>query len=200
MAVIKRISRFVIKLLRSKFNRNKHFTIICDSCVAGVMYNELSLQFQTPTINLYIRADDFIKFVSDLRFYFDHELCQIFKENISFPVAKLADIEIYFMHYHSFEDAKVKWNERKIRVNYDNLFVIMTENEGCGLTHLKKFDQLSFKKKVVFTHKKYDEIESAYYIKGFDSDTELGNIILDSNSFGKRYYDQFSWLKWLNGK
>lgn len=198
MAVIKKISRFFIRLFRRAFNRNKNFTIISDSCVAGVVYNELKIQFQTPTINLYIRADDFIKFIGNLKFYFDQELIQVFKDNIPFPVATLADIEIYFMHYHSFEDAKEKWNERKKRINYDNLFVVMTENEGCSRTHIKQFNQLSFNKKVLFTHKKYNDFKSTYYIKGFDSETELGNIISESNFLGKRYYDQFSWLKWLN--
>ena len=42
--------------------KNKDFTIISHNCVGGVIYHDLGLKFNTPTINLFFMAKDFIKY------------------------------------------------------------------------------------------------------------------------------------------
>lgn len=74
----------------------------------------------------------------------------------------------------------------------------MTENELCSYDVLEQFDKLPYTQKIVFTHMSYPKIKSSFYIKGFESNKELGNIFDYSNRLGKRYYDQFDWIKWLN--
>lgn len=49
--------------------KNRDFSIICSNCVGGVIYHELNLPFLSPTINLFIKPSDYIKFVSNLNFY-----------------------------------------------------------------------------------------------------------------------------------
>lgn len=59
------------------------------------------------------------------------------------------------MHYKTFEDAKEKWDSRKNRLNYNNLFIICTDRDGCTYEQIKRFDQLTYKNKIMFTHKLY---------------------------------------------
>ena len=50
------------------------FSIICSSCIGGIIYHRLGLKFLTPTINLWFNQKDFIKFISNLQYYLDQKL------------------------------------------------------------------------------------------------------------------------------
>ena len=54
--------------------KNKDFTIISHNCVGGVIYHDLGLKFNTPTINLFFMAKDFIKFCNNLIHYLNCEM------------------------------------------------------------------------------------------------------------------------------
>lgn len=51
--------------------KNNEFSIISDTCVGGIIYHRLGLQFSSPTINLGIGedVDSFIDFVENLYDY-----------------------------------------------------------------------------------------------------------------------------------
>ena len=94
-----------------------------------------------------------------------------------------------------------KWKERLSRLNKDNLFIILTERDGCTYENLCEFDNLPYKNKIVFTHRPYDNIKSAVYVRGFESQGECGILSgFRGKYFGKRYYDDFDYVKWFNGK
>jgi len=198
--MIKKIYRKIFKYIQRAKLKNHNFTIICDSCVGGVICSELNEAFYTPTINLSMNGRNFIRFLKNIELYLSQEIIEVNDSGCIFPVGRLLDINLYFVHSDSFHEAKQQWDKRKVRMNYSNLFIVMTENDGCNYSELKDFDELQFKNKVVFTHIKYPEINSAFYIKGFESANEIGNIIEYETFYGKRYYDQFSWVKWLNQK
>ena len=54
--------------------------------------------------------------------------------------------------------------------------------------------------KVVFTHKPYPELKSAFYIKGFENEGEVGDLFTFSGWNGEKYYDQFDYVSWFNQK
>ena len=123
------------------------------------------------------------------------------KENIDYPVGMLDDIKLYFVHYESEEQARSKWIERSKRINLENLFILMTDRDGCTKDDLIEFDNLPYKNKIVFTHVPYDDIKSAVYIKGFEKDNEVGMCFKFKNRFtGKKYYDDFDYVSWFNNK
>lgn len=84
---------------------NTNITILCNICIGGMMLNDLGLRFNTPTINLFISPSDFVKFISNLDEYINMELIEN-TQNDMYPVGRLGDISIKFMHYKSFSDAK----------------------------------------------------------------------------------------------
>lgn len=102
------------------------------------------------------------------------------------------------MHYESWDQAKKKWCERIKRFNKQNIFIIMRETQSCEYSDLLKFDSLPYKNKVVFTHKNYPEIKSSFYIKGFENKGYINYLHLYQGYFGKRYLDQFDYVKFLN--
>lgn len=191
-----------LRLIRVKFNKyklkNKDFTIISSNCIGGIISNELNQKFMSPTINLFFYPNDFIKFINDIEFYLSEELKVKIQDKFNYPIGILRDIEIHFMHYESFELAKAKWEERAKRVNYNNLFVIMTDRDNCTEKTIKAFDEVPIKNKVIFTNKEYKQFSSTFYIKGFEKENSVGHLFEYCGINGKKYYDQFDYINWFN--
>lgn len=189
--------KIYIQRKRRKF-KNQHVSILASNCNGGIILHDLGLRFDTPTINLYFHPSDFIKFISDINYYLAQEPIEIESE-CRFPVGKLDDITVYFMHYSSFDEAKRKWQERKERIHKDNLFVMMTDQNGCTHEDMLAFDALPFPNKVIFTHRPCPEIHSAVYIKGFENNSEVGVLSDWKPGFWKRrWIDDFDYVSFLN--
>lgn len=180
--------------------KNKDFTIIASNCCGTFVYYDMGLPYLSPTINLTIRMDDFVRLAENLEWYLEQEFVEAErKENC--PVGILGDIKIDFVHYDTFEEGVLKWEERKKRINWDNLFFMGVEKDGCTYETIKRFDELPYENKVIFTHVRYPEFSSAYYIKGFEDRNELGVITFYKKQFLKRrYLDDFDYVGFLNGK
>lgn len=123
-------------------------TIISQNCIGGVFYHDLGMQFLSPTINLFIREPDFVRFALNLRHYMECTLEMRWEEE--YPVGRLDDIEIYFMHYETCKEAKELWNRRKQRINWDKIVVLSTDREGFDETVFRKWKQIPYPK-VLFT-------------------------------------------------
>lgn len=121
----------------------------------------------------------------------------------NYPVGILGDgrkkITLYFQHYQTFKQAKEKWNDRKKRVNFSNLFVIMTDRDGTDENILKQFDQLPFKNKVILTGKEHPKIKSSLYIPNCLDDNQLGDVFHKNFLTGKSKLDEFDFVGFLNG-
>ena len=193
---INRSLHFIRNLFSRYRLKNKDVTIISNNCIAGVMYHDLKLQFRTPTINLFFKdAKNFLKYVNNLEYYNGLDIIEA-KGNYSYPVGKLEDVEIHFLHYQSFDEAKSCWDERKKRINYNNLMVLMTDQEkGETREILEKFSSIPYPK--IYLTNKVLEYDWSVYISGFDKQECLGNTI-EYSKYGKRYYEQFDYVDFLN--
>ena len=179
--------------------KNKDFSLIASNCNGAFILHDLGLRFNSPTVNLFLYPSDFVKYAQNLKYYSSLELEFIKKENIDYPVGKLGDIEIYFMHYKTEEEARQKWIDRTSRINYDNIFILMTDRDGCSKKDLENFDKLECKNKVIFTHVLHKDIKSSYYIKGFEKEEQVGHLFeFKSDDTGEKYYDDFDYIEWFN--
>lgn len=191
-------SIFIGRKLKKKV-QNKKVSVISQNCVGGVVCHDCGLRFNSPTINLWIPAEEFVEFVKDLKKYLESPLVDI-SMNSLYPIGLLGGkIHIHFLHYESFENAKKKWIERAQRVNFENLRIVMTENDGCSYSTLQRFDLLPYKK-IVLTYKKYFDIRSSIYIPGFERDHRVSCPLEWIGFFGKKYIDFVDWTHFLNGK
>lgn len=196
--------RLFFRNIYNKRNRrrlkNRSFSVISSNCNGGCMLHDLGMRFNSPFVNLWMKAGDFVKFLKRPDYYFGCDMTFTEEDGISYPIGVLDDIRLYFQHYKTPEEAKAKWLERASRINYDNLFVMMSERDGCTYDTLREFDALPYKNKVVFTHIPYPEIKSAYYISGWESADSIG-ICLNYKGKGsvKKYYDDFDYVSWFNG-
>lgn len=178
--------------------KNENFTIIASNCSGMFMYYDLGLEYLTPTVNLSMDMNDFVKMVGNLEWYMNQIMVDA-QADTGCPVGILGDIRINFIHYDSFEEGFHKWEERKRRINWDNLFIVGSEQDGCSYETIRNFDRLPYKNKVIFTHVEYPEFSSAYCIKGFKKKTELGTITnYKKQILKRRYLDAFDYISFLN--
>ena len=184
--------------------KNKDFSLISNNCNGGVLSHELGLRFNSQFVNLAIFSEEYIKYLENFDYY--NSLVPEFEETQeSYPVGVLDDIKIHFIHYKTKQEALEKWEERKKRINKDNLFVIFTEQHGvdeCPEELLRRFDKLPFKNKIVFTCKEYEDIKSSVYVKQFKNNPYGVYMFLSYRSrlSYKRRYDVFDFVSWFNGE
>lgn len=194
--------RRVILYINRKRLKNKDISLIANNCIGGIIYHDLQLRFLSPTINLYFDNAEFILFCLHIKEYLSLpvELCE--KYDKSFPVGVIhgshGDVHIFFMHYNSFEEAIAIWNERKSRVNYDNLYIIM-EAQLCEDSILNKFNEIPHEQKVVLTSGKRNVSQSFPIDETFYTNNYVPGKILEYSPCGMhRYMDALDYVKWFN--
>ena len=174
------------------------------NCLGGIITHNLGQRFNSPTVNLWFNAPDFVKFCKKLRYYtFECEIQENPEKTnlLNYPVGTLDDITIYFPYADSFEAAKSKWNERTKRINFDKLFFIMVQRDGCTREVIEEFDSLDYENKVLFTTQKYQNYKCAVYLPGMEEDEEsITDLTRYKGKFtGKRHIDDFDYVSFLNG-
>ena len=188
---------------RKRLNtRGRNVSILSMNCTGGILSHDLGLQFRSPTINLYMCAEDFIKFCENLEHYLaidQFEKCtdkSIIGER-TYPVAFLGDLTLFLVHYHSILEAEKKWNERKKRLDKDNLVILNTDREGMSESLKERFEYLPYRK-VMFTHLPDNHHPSCFYIRGYEQEDCVGIITEPHGCFGMRAVDQFDYITFFN--
>ena len=196
--VLKFIREIYKKRLRARLH-NKDFSLIASNCSGMFMLKDLNLPYKSPFVNLWLYPKDFIKFLKNISYYSECKLEFIQMDNIKYPVGKLDDIYIFFQHYKTEAEAYDKWNKRIKRINKNNIYILMTDRDGCTEDDLREFDKLEYKNKKVFTHIKHPDISSAVYIPGFEKDESVGMCFQYPHKYSiKRRYDVFDYISWFN--
>lgn len=180
---------------------NKNFSIICNDCVAGVLCKDLGIRMNSPTRNLYIYPNDYLKLCSKLDYYLQQDLKPDKNHNNQCLTAYISDIKLYLVHYNNFDEAKATWNRRKKRINKKNLFFMLDDRNGLTKEHIKQFEMLPYKNKLCLTHIPYPQYPSTLYVPGYENDDCVG-ILSDYVSPWsiKKHYDKIDFVNWLNNK
>ncbi len=178
--------RLMVERVKRKIDLSD-ISIISMNCIGGVMYYDLKQKFITPTINLFFTPSDFIKFVNNLNYYLSIE--PTIAMGNDYPIGKLDDITLYFMHYNTPGEALKKWEERKKRINKDKIFIIMVERDGFTKKHFEEFNKLNYPK-FLFTKTKDFKCEDSLYMSKYKDLDQLPDIIP-----GRHIYDGIKLVK-----
>ncbi len=186
-----------INKMRSEI-KNTSATLLCPNCIGGILFHDLGLQFRSPTVNLMMLQTDFLKFASNTKHYLNSQL-EFFKHSdYSCPCAKLDDITIHFTHYKTEENAEQKWIQRSSRIDWDNLFIMLSERDGITKEQIESLQKVKARGIVVFTANKYD-LPYTVQIPKYAKDGAVGNVLKQSHVTGKREYEKyFDFVKWFN--
>ena len=131
--------------------RSTDFSIISNNCTGGYVYQYFGISYKTPTEGLYFTTEDYLKLVERPEYYFNHKV-ELINANesvlahkgkkITYPVGRVDDLEIYFMHYPNPKEALTKWYRRASRINFKKMFFLLTETELMKIEHVYKFAKL----------------------------------------------------------
>lgn len=174
--------------------RQNKISILSNNCWGGLVYHTLGMECLSPFKNLALECKDYIHMLNNLTYYMEivpefvrYQVDPHSKE--SFPVMRVDDVNILFNHDKTPEEAVKKWERRKKKINYDNLFVEMYTED---IEEMEEYMKLyKYEKKVCFVpHKNgisyekagvYD-LEMAYQQREF-YETVNGNATNGKNAF-----------------
>lgn len=170
------------------------------------IYHDLGLRYDSPTINLTIGKTDFIVFVQHLSGFLHSELIKVEDPSVPYPIGRLEyngdSIQINFLHYKTFEEAKYKWDKRKERVDYSNIYIIQQISDGVTEDDIHTFDSLPYKNKLLITSKSITNSKNVITLEVLQKrpKTYHPGIILDYKPpfFLKRYMDDIDYVGFLN--
>jgi uncharacterized protein (DUF1919 family) len=184
--------------------KKKDFSIICNNCVAGLIYKKFGLPYLTPTVGLFFYSEDYIKFLQNFEYNIQQPLkfvkvskydeSNILLKKKPYPVGILGnDIEIHFIHYKTSEEALEKWNRRKERIDFKNLFFIYSDRDNFHEEFLHIYEKLPFKHKIFLSAKPRGDSELVVFVKDYEKESQVG----ESEHNGK-YLKYIDIVKWLN--
>lgn len=185
-------------------------TIIADDCWGANVYHYLKLKFTSPFILCYMMSEDYLKVIQNLPYYIQEKL-ELYEEGDRnrqrCPRGMIgtgdSKVILNFNHSISFEKAREDWEERKKRINWDNIFVKMTiiDEETAEI-----FGKLPYRKKVAFSSFQ-STYESVKYLCEWNWNIEntiryIGYDFMSyaRNSLEGRKAKDYDILKLLNGE
>lgn len=187
-------------------------SILSNFCLGGIVSDQLGLEFLSPTINMVCLGENFIRFANNYDKYLSMEMKPHVDETyipdtrgIETFMGKgiVGDVVWLFRHSNNpILDIK-KWNERKGRVNRENIAVMMvlfTRDE------VEQFEKIPIKKKLGLFYEKTD-YEDVLYIPGWDDMNNRYENEFRWAGYAQKYVlypvkhvPPVNWIKFLNGE
>lgn len=175
--------------------KNDDFTIICPNCIGGIIYHRLGKQFLSPTINMWMSHKDFVKFVSNIKYYVSLDV-DFIESNEKTPVAMLGDIKLHFNHSKTEEAAFNDWNRRKDRINYENMYIIAYDVAELDAEDISVIQSVDCKGVAILTNKK--DRDNEIFLKSRKNNQD-DSLFLGKDIFGIRTFEkQWAFVSFLN--
>lgn len=160
--------KYFLKLLDSEIS------IISDSCWGGMLYHSLGMRMNSVLVNTSVEPEDYLEFCSHLDYYLSCSMEKYSERNAWSPPIGILDgkVKIMFNHYLNFQEALENWNKRLKRMNYDNIFVQMSN--FSDYEQVVRFNELPIKNKVGFWPIETN-LESICYLQQYE-DTNIRTL------------------------
>lgn len=199
--------RQLYHIYRSKKLKKQNISLLSNNCLAGILYHDFQMKFDSPTINLFFeQEEDYIEFLSNLDYYSTTEPIEKKSDKVEWPVGEIKKgdnkITIHFMHYKSFGEAKKKWIERGKRIDKDNMYILwlVGNTSGPSVENYNKFKKLNYKNKLLITGIDFPFRDEIIVKPEFlNKDSTPGKWAKYQGKLSsKRYIDQVDFVKCFN--
>lgn len=140
--------------------KDSNISIISNNCWGGIICRTLGIECRSPFKNLAIQEADYLKLLGRFEYYMGCDLTFLeyaFNTNSkkNYPVMLLDDVKVHCNHDTNPEEAAAKWNRRRAKLNYANLFVEMYTESRAMMEAFLKID--GYKRKLCFVPFETDE-------------------------------------------
>ena len=167
-------NRITIRKAAKAFQKQE-LTVISQNCIGAVFNHDMGQPFQSPTVNSCFPAEDFIKFVNELEHYLKAELKLMWGEE--YPIGKLDDVTIHFVHYDNCQQAREAWERRKIRVDMSKLLVLSTDRDGFSEELFEQWKTIPYPKLLFTACRQYAGHEDVLYFPKFEGQGCVPDLI-----------------------
>ncbi|WP_028515425.1 DUF1919 domain-containing protein [Ruminococcus flavefaciens] len=213
-----KVKEFIMRVRRKCKNlsyririKDKDFTLIAQNCIGGVIYSQLGIEFKSPTINMFIEDENFVKLVDNLPYYLSTKPYPIedsyidpIDSSICYPKIGVGDIELCCLHYKDCKSAIAAWERRCKRINLKKVYVIgnswnmhndrelIKHIADCKYpVHIFTTDDMKYKNCQQLPGEKWI-IDKRGIVRPNITDTVPGSYL--------KYYETFfDFVSWLNG-
>jgi uncharacterized protein (DUF1919 family) len=189
-----------VRALRRSRLRTRTFTVISNNCFGGFVYQRYGLAYQTPTAGLFFMPDEYLRLLADPRAYFSAPLRFIDPDAApharalraldarygTYPVARLRDVTVYFMHYATEKEAREKWERRTGRICWPRVLYKFCDQNGATPEQIAAFDALPYAHKVCFCARPYPGLESVVFLRR-DAGQPCVRAQTEENGFDRDY-------------
>lgn len=179
---------------RKKFKFIPPLTIISSDCSGGVLLHDYGLALDTPTVNMIITGDDFLRLCENLEEYLSKELVEV--DGGDHAVALCADVKLDAIHYRTFEQLNSAWRRRSARVHFDNIVFLFSENQIENEEQLDRFAKLKGRKLVLASEGYSHKYPFINHIRSYNN----GQFFFMGISGKRRYEKDFDLYRWLKEK
>ncbi len=195
-----------VKNARAKV-RDENFTLISNDCWGSGPYQHLGLMYRTPFIGTRVLAPCFLELLRDPRRYVAapaefistsrYDLMNHLRQHVfgAYPLALLdGTVELHFVHETDETTAWEKWERRRAKMNFDNLYIKFSQDpECCTDAMLEAFDRLPYPYKVCFTYRDYPDLRSTILMPGYFVPGAPMYFL------SRTYFDTVAWLDKAHG-
>lgn len=164
-------------------------------------------RFLSPTINLFIRTEDYLCFLENIHEAVATDIYKIESDKtgntFKYPLGELTlkngkSIQLHFVHYKTFDEARAKWIERCKRINFRNLFVLMEMGIETTDEYVERFKNLPFKHKVAITNQNFTNTNCTIFVDIYGESFKWGRMVSRIPGTLHRHIELFDYIHWLN--
>lgn len=203
--MIKSIQNTVFQIFDNSFEKRQRsrlkvhdFSLFTSNCMAGVIYHRLGLQFQSPTINCFMKDSDYFRFIMNLDHYLGEDI-KPYNFDEKCPMGIIDDIPIQFTHYKTFEDGVAAWEKRKKRINYKAMYFILFDTVDGEISEkdIIEFGKIKCANKIVLSKNSYPQYDYVLTIPVRKKDSN--KHYMNRNIIGRRRFEStFDYVQWIN--
>ena len=211
LSVTRRVGS-IARMLRERRWRgrleNRGFSIISQNCIGGCIYHDLGMRFLTPTVDLLVCGEDFVKLVENLEAYLTLEAVPAGAGSLdggtAHPMVSVGDLTVHAIHYASDVEAADAWNRRRTRVDLGNAYVIACMWDLGGDVSLAERLAGCGYPVAIFSDDALD-VDGAVRIPERirvtnDRGERVRPALTAFDDWGERYFEKFfDFVGWLNG-
>lgn len=177
--------------------KNKDFCLITGNCIAGYLYHQLGLPFNSPTINMMIYNQHLKKMVFNLEYFLSKSPTKIIDPDLpNVPSANIDDVILHFTHYKTAEDGIKTWEKRKKRIDLKNIYILFSDID-LTKEEIKELGNVKCKKILVMTSRDYG-FEHCLYIPEFKGQPHVGGLLGKTLSGKWEFEKYFDFVAWVN--
>ena len=180
--------------------KNSNISIISNNCWGGVICRTLGIECLSPFKNLSLEDDDYIKLLNNFRYYMKCEMSFLhyaYNQNSkkNYPIMLLDDVKVHCNHDMNPKDAMEKWNRRREKINYNNLFVEMYTESKLIMNEFIKLKE--YEKKLCFVPFETDE-KNTYQLSLYPGQSQFWETV-NSNAGNGPNSIEYNYLNLLLG-